>query len=62
MILIYLDIVLIKLLGDVSQIMKLEVSCLFAMIKPMEGTLMKNYCGQYTSVWILLAHFVQRCP
>ena len=42
MILICLDIILIRLLGDAFQIMRLEVSCLFAMIKPVEGTLVEK--------------------
>jgi len=39
MTLTYLSIVYVKLLEDVFQIMRLGISCLFIVIRPMEGTL-----------------------
>jgi len=42
MILTYLNIILIKLRGDVSQTMRLGAFCLFPMTKPMDGTLVEK--------------------
>jgi len=38
----YLNTILIRLLGDVSQTIRSDVSCLFAMTKPVGGTLVEK--------------------
>ena len=51
MILTCLDTVIIKLLEDISQIMRLEVSCLFAMTRLVETTFVKKpLLSKYFSV------------
>jgi len=58
-ILICLNIVVIKFLGDVPEIMKLGVSCFFAMIRPAEGTLVEKWLeAKVLTMWILYAYFV----
>jgi len=70
MILTYLNIVLIILLGDMSHTIRVAVSCLFVMINPVEGVLVKKpttakilQCGFYWPTLFKDAYdYYKRCP